>query len=73
MNVNALSVADTEASPVTGGQGKRILLEPASHIESGRKVLLTGQPNGGLKTTEADVAFEPAWTTPEFCLEENPG
>lgn len=70
-NVNALSVADTEASPVMGGRGKRTLLEPASHVECGRKVLLTGRPNGELKTTEARVAFEPAWPTPGFFLEEN--
>lgn len=57
---------------MSGGR-KRILLEPASHIERGRKVLLTGPPYGGFKTTEAGAAFEPAWTTPEFCLEENPG
>ncbi len=56
-----------------GGGRKRILLEPASHIECGREALLTGKPNGGLKTAEAGAAFEPAWTTPEFCLEENPG
>lgn len=72
-NVNALSVADTEASPEMGGRGNRILLEPASDVECGCKVLLTGWPDGELKTTEAGVAFEPAWLTPEFCLEENLG
>ena len=71
--MNALSVADKEASPVMGGGRRRILLEPASHIERGRKALLTGPPNGGFRATEAGVAFEPARTTPEFCLEENLG
>lgn len=72
-NVNALSVADTEASPVMGGRGNRILLESTSHVECGRKVLLTGQPNGELKTNQAGMAFEPAWPTPESYLEENLG
>ena len=72
-NVNALSVADTEASPEMGGRGNRILLEPTSHVECGCKVLLTGQPNGELKTTEAGVAFESAWPIPEFYFGENLG
>lgn len=56
--MRALSVVHTEASRGWGGQEKRILLEAASLLERGHRVLLIGQPDGRLRS-EAQLAGVP--------------